>query len=77
MVLADAPPEEAFAAVTAGGPVVLASGPVPTDGAQGVDPVGEQVVGVGRLGRDGLCGQRTGQLNLSSWSGSSQAQLLC
>jgi len=43
MVLADAPPEEAFAAVAAGCPIVFAGRPVPTDGAEGADAIGEQV----------------------------------
>lgn len=43
MVLADASPEEAFAAVAAGRPIVFASRPVPADGAEGADAVGEQV----------------------------------
>lgn len=46
MVLADAPPEEAFAAITAGCTVVFARRPVPADGAKGADAVVEQV-GVG------------------------------
>lgn len=43
MVLTDAPPEEAFAAIAAGCPIVFASCPVPTDGAEGADAAGEQV----------------------------------
>lgn len=43
MVLADAPPEEAFAAVTAGRPVVFAGRPVPADGAEGADAIGKHV----------------------------------
>lgn len=43
VVLADAPPEEAFAAVTAGRPVVFAGRPVPADGAEGADAIGEHV----------------------------------
>lgn len=38
MVLADAPPEEPFAAIAAGGPVVLARGAVPADGTQRAHP---------------------------------------
>lgn len=43
MVLTDAPPEEAFAAITAGCPIVFAGCAVPTDGAEGADAAGEQV----------------------------------
>lgn len=38
VVLADAAPEEALAAVTAGRPVVFARGSVPTDGTQAARP---------------------------------------
>lgn len=38
MVLADAPPEEAFAAITAGSPVMLPRGAVPADGTQRAHP---------------------------------------
>lgn len=61
MVLADTPPEEAFAAITAGCSIVFAGRPVPADGAEGADAVGEQVGGC-RFGCDGLCGQRTGTI---------------
>lgn len=43
MVLADTPPEEALAAVAAGCPIVFAGRPVPADGAEGADAIGEQV----------------------------------
>lgn len=58
MVLADTPPKEAFAAITAGCPIVFACCPVPTNGAQGADAVCEQA-GVCWLVCDGLCGQTT------------------
>lgn len=38
VVLADAPPEEAFAAIAAGSAVVLAGGAVPADGTQRAHP---------------------------------------
>lgn len=38
MVLPHAPPEEAFAAIAAGSPVVLPCGTVPTDGTQCAHP---------------------------------------
>ena len=47
MVLSHAPPEEALAAITARGTIVLACGPVPADGTQGADP---QVVGCTEVG---------------------------
>lgn len=47
MVLPHAPAEEALAAITAGGAVVLARGPVPTDGTQGADT---QAVGCVEVG---------------------------
>lgn len=37
VVLPHTPPEEALAAVTAGGSVVFACGPISTDGTQGTD----------------------------------------
>lgn len=43
MVLPDAPPEEAFAAIAAGCPVVFAGRPVPADGAEGADAIGKHV----------------------------------
>lgn len=47
VVLADAPPEEAFAAVAAGSPIVLPRGAVPTDGAQRAHPDAAGSVEVG------------------------------
>lgn len=59
MVLPDTPPEEAFAAITAGSPVMLPRGAVPADGTQRAHPdaVGGVEVGCFRwrcvcLGKD-------------------------
>ena len=47
MVLPNAPPEEAFAAIAAGSPIMLPCGTVPTDGTQRAHPdaVGSVEVG--------------------------------
>ena len=49
MVLPHASPEEALAAVTARGTVVLARGPVPADGTQGADTQAVGCIEVGTL----------------------------
>lgn len=47
MVLPDAPPEEALAAIAAGSAVVLAGGAVPADGTQRAHPNAAGAVEVG------------------------------
>lgn len=54
MIFANAPTEEAFAAVTAGGPIVFARGPVPTDGTQGARSEVVGCIHVGTLSRRGV-----------------------